>query len=54
VLSPSDPESYFNAAQRNLAIEILKPSDHPSIAAACRYHARDAIRVLAALGISPP
>jgi predicted transposase YbfD/YdcC len=42
------------ATLRNLAIGILKPSGHPSIAAACRYHARDATRVLADLGISPP
>jgi predicted transposase YbfD/YdcC len=41
------------ATLRNLAIGILKPSGHPSIAAACRYHARDATRVLATLGISP-
>jgi predicted transposase YbfD/YdcC len=41
------------ATLRNLATGILKPSGHPSIAAACRYHARDATRVLATLGISP-
>ena len=41
------------ATLRNLAIGILKPGGHPSIAAACRYHARDATRVLATLGISP-
>jgi predicted transposase YbfD/YdcC len=41
------------AALRNLAINILKPAGHPSIAAACRYHARDASRVLATLGLSP-
>jgi hypothetical protein len=41
------------AALRNLAIGILKPAGHPSIAAASRYHARDATRVLATLGISP-
>jgi predicted transposase YbfD/YdcC len=41
------------AALRNLAIGILKPAGHASIAAACRYHARDATRVLATLGISP-
>jgi predicted transposase YbfD/YdcC len=41
------------AALRNLATGILKPSGHPSIAAACRYHARDATRVLATLGLSP-
>ena len=32
------------ATLRNLAIGILKLSGHPSIAAACRYHARDATR----------
>ena len=42
------------AALRNLGIAILKPAGHPSVAAACRYHARDATRVLATLGISPP
>jgi predicted transposase YbfD/YdcC len=41
------------AALRNLAIGILKPAGHPSIAAACRYHARDASRVLATLGLNP-
>jgi predicted transposase YbfD/YdcC len=41
------------ATLRNLATGILKPSGHPSIAAASRYHARDATRVLATLGISP-
>jgi hypothetical protein len=41
------------AILRNLAIGILKPAGHASIAAACRYHARDATRVLAALGLSP-
>jgi predicted transposase YbfD/YdcC len=41
------------AALRNLAIGILKPAGHPSIAAACRYHARDANRVLATLGLDP-
>jgi len=42
------------ATLRNLAIGILKPGEHPSIAAACRYHARDATRTLAALGLGPP
>lgn len=42
------------AALRNLAIAVLKPAGHPSIAAACRHHARDATRVLATLGLSPP
>jgi predicted transposase YbfD/YdcC len=41
------------ATLRNLAISILKPAGHASIAAACRYHARDASRVLATLGLSP-
>jgi predicted transposase YbfD/YdcC len=41
------------ATLRNLGIAILKPGGYPSIAAACRYHARDATRVLATLGISP-
>jgi predicted transposase YbfD/YdcC len=41
------------ATLRNLGIAILKPGGYPSIAAACRYHARDANRVLATLGISP-
>jgi hypothetical protein len=35
----------------DLAIGILKPAGHASIAAACRYHARDATRVLNTLGI---
>ena len=42
------------ATLRNLGIAILKPAGHASIAAACRYHARDATRVLATLGLSPP
>jgi predicted transposase YbfD/YdcC len=41
------------AALRNLAIGILKPAGHASIAAASRYHARDATRVLATLGLDP-
>jgi hypothetical protein len=41
------------AILRNLGIAILKPGSYPSIATACRYHARDATRVLASLGISP-
>lgn len=41
------------ATLRNLGIAILKPTGHTSIAAACRYHARDATRVLATLGLSP-
>jgi hypothetical protein len=47
----SGPEAM--ATLRNLGIAILKPSGYPSIAAACRYHARDATRVLVTLGISP-
>lgn len=39
------------AALRNLAIGILKPAGHAGIAAACRYHARDANRVLTTLGL---
>jgi predicted transposase YbfD/YdcC len=42
------------AALRNLGIGILKMAGHPGIAAACRHHARDATRVLATLGLSPP
>ena len=42
------------ATLRNLAIAILKPAGHPSIAAACRHHSRDATRTLATLGLSPP
>jgi hypothetical protein len=42
------------ATLRNLGIAILKPAGHASIAAACRYHACDATRVLATLGLSPP
>ena len=41
------------ATLRNLAIGILKPQRHASIAAACRYHARDATRTLATLGLIP-
>ena len=41
------------ATLRNLAIGTLKPAGHASIGAACRYHARDATRVLATLGLSP-
>jgi hypothetical protein len=42
------------AALHNLAIGILKPAGHASVAAASRYHARDATRVLATLGIISP
>jgi predicted transposase YbfD/YdcC len=41
------------ATLRNLAIAILKPAGHPSIAAACRHHSRDATRTLATLGLTP-
>ena len=41
------------ATLRNLGIAILKPGGYPSIAAACRHHARDAARTLATLGLSP-
>ena len=41
------------ATLRNLAIGILKPAGHPTIAAACRHHSRDATRTLATLGLSP-
>ena len=47
----NDPQ--VMATLRNLAIGILKPAGHASIAAACRHHARDATRVLATLGLSP-
>lgn len=41
------------ATLRNLAIGILKMTGHTSIAAACRYHARDTTRTLETLGLSP-
>jgi hypothetical protein len=41
------------ATLRNLGIAILKPAGHASIAAACRYHARDATRTLTTLGLTP-
>jgi len=41
------------ATLRNLAIGILKMTGHTSIAAACRYHARDATRTLETLALSP-
>jgi hypothetical protein len=41
------------AALRNLVIGILKLAGYPSIAAACRRHARGATRALATLGLSP-
>jgi hypothetical protein len=42
------------ATLRNLAIAIFKLAGTTNIAAACRSHARDATRVLAALGLSAP
>ena len=42
------------AALRNLGIGILKLDGYPSIAAACRCHARDATRTLATLRLIPP
>jgi hypothetical protein len=41
------------ATPRNLTIAIMKLTGHHNIAAAARYHARDAARTLATLGISP-
>ncbi len=40
------------ATLRNLTTGIMKMAGHRNIAAACRYHARDATRTLATLGIS--
>ncbi len=40
------------ATLRNLAIAIFKLADHDNIAAACRYHARDATRTVNALGLT--
>jgi hypothetical protein len=42
------------AALRNLAVGMLKLDGYPSIAAACRYHARDATPTLATLRLIPP
>ncbi len=39
---------------RNLAITIHRQAGHTRIASACRRHARNATRVLTALGLSPP
>jgi hypothetical protein len=51
---PTRSQDHFQVQRmRNLAIGILKPAGHPSIAAACRYHARDATRVLTTLGLDP-
>jgi hypothetical protein len=41
------------ATLRNLAIGILKLAGTGNIAAACRYHCRDATRTLATLGLTP-
>ena len=41
------------ATLRNATIGIMKTGGHSNIAAATRYHARDATRTLAALGLSP-
>ena len=41
------------ATLRNLTIGIMKMGGHPNIAAATRYHARDASRTLATLRLSP-
>ena len=40
------------ATLRNLATAILKTGGHTNIAAACRYHARDATRTLTTLGLT--
>jgi hypothetical protein len=42
------------ATLRNLGIGILKLGGYHGIAAATRYHARDATRTLATLGLSLP
>jgi hypothetical protein len=42
------------ASLRNLAIGILRRHGDRNIAAALRYHARDATRVLPLLGITSP
>jgi hypothetical protein len=41
------------ATLRNPGIGIRKLSGHHNIAAACRYHARDATRALATLKLTP-
>lgn len=41
------------ATLRNLAVGILTTAGHPSIAAACRRHARDAARTLETPGLDP-
>src|SRR5262249_52161627 len=47
------PAPQFMATLRTLTIATLKPAGHASVAAACRYHARDATRALATLGLRP-
>jgi predicted transposase YbfD/YdcC len=42
------------ASLRNLAVGILRAHGHHNIAAALRYHARDATRLLPLLGITSP
>jgi predicted transposase YbfD/YdcC len=42
------------ATLRNLAITLFRQAGHANIAAACRHHARSAIRPLAILGLSSP
>jgi predicted transposase YbfD/YdcC len=42
------------ASLRNLAIDISRTHGHRNLAAALRYHARDATRVLPLLGITSP
>lgn len=42
------------ASLRSMAIAILKLAGTRNIAAACRRHARDATRVVATLGLTPP
>jgi hypothetical protein len=42
------------ASLRSLAIATLRAHGHRNIAAALRYHARDATRVLLLLGITSP
>src|SRR5262249_15475131 len=50
---PHRPRPPGHGHLRNLGIGILKPGGYPSIAAACRHHARDATRTLVTLGLSP-
>ncbi len=41
------------ATLRNVAITLFRQAGHTNIAAACRHYARDAVRPLAILGLSP-